>query len=81
MAYQIATATFTGVETHVDLTWSTHYSSFKLVGGGAATTDGSIVAIRLCNPSNPAVAPDNTGVRVEPGALFSGTVTIINLQT
>lgn len=81
MAYQFATATFTGTEAHVDITWSTHYTSFALIGGSAATTDGSIVGIRLCNPSDPTLPPDNTGVRIEPTAPFSGTVTIINLDT
>lgn len=79
MAYQEGVATFNGTQDHVDLTWSTHYSSFKNYAG-LETTDGSIVGITLTNPSNGAILPDNTGVRVTPSARFSGVVNVLNLQ-
>lgn len=80
MATQTKTATFTGAEPYVDLTWDTHYTSFRLIPGAPATTDGSAPAIRVTNPSNPAIAPINTGVRVEPSAPFSGTVSVLCIE-
>jgi hypothetical protein len=79
MAIQSQTATFTGVESYVDLTWVDNYTNFRNFVG-LSTTDGSVVAIRLTNPADPTLPPDNTGVRVEPSATFSGTVDVVNLE-
>ena len=79
MAFQEGVATFTGTEPYIDLTWSTHYASFRLYTG-LETTDGTIPGIRLVNPSNGALPPDNTAVRVEPTAPFSGKVYVVNLE-
>lgn len=79
MAIQSKTATFTGAEDYVDLTWDSQYTSFRLFNG-IATTDDSIPSVRLTNPSNTALPPDNTGVRVEPSARFVGTVDVVCLE-
>ena len=79
MAVQSQTATFTGVETYVDITWDDEYDDFKLFCG-VVTTDGTVVPVRLTNPADPLLPPDNTGVQVEPSALFEGEVNVINLE-
>jgi hypothetical protein len=79
MSVQSKTATFTGVESYVDLTWDDQYDDFRNFTG-MATTDGTVPGFRLTNPSNSALPPDNTGVRVEPTALFEGTIDVINLE-
>lgn len=79
MSIQSKTATFTGVETYVDITWDTQYANFRNFSG-LNTTDGTVVGYRLINPADPTLPPDNTGVRVEPTALFTGTVDVINLE-
>jgi hypothetical protein len=80
MADQSATVTFTGSETHQDISWPVTYSSFRLLASAPVTTDGSAPTIRLCNPSNPAIAPTGAAVRVEPSALFHGTVSVMILE-
>lgn len=79
MSVQYKTATFTGVEGYVDLTWDDQYTDFRNFTG-LVTTDGTIPAFRLTNPANQTLPPDNTGVRVEPTAAFTGTVEVINLE-
>lgn len=79
MAIQSQTATFTGVEDYVDIEWDEQYDNFKLFQG-VSTTDGSVVAVRLTNPDDDTLPPDNTGVRVEPSALFEGEVHVVCLE-
>ena len=80
MANQTKVAVFTGSEPYIDLTWDTQYTSFINLGSAPATTDSTIPGISLCNPSNPAIAPDNAGVRVVPTAPFSGSVPVLNME-
>ena len=79
MAIQSKTATFTGVEDYVDLTWDDNYDNFKLFFG-LTTTDDSAPGIRMTNPSNTSLPPDNTSVRVEPTAPFAGSVDVVCLE-
>ncbi len=79
MAIQSKTATFTGVETYVDLTWDDAYTNFRNFVG-LSSVDGTVPSVRLTNPSNPLLPPDNTGVRVEPSAPFEGSVDVVNLE-
>lgn len=79
MAIQSQTATFTGVEAYIDITWVDTYANFRLFCG-VSTTDSSVVSVALVNPSNPAIAPTAASVRVVPTALFSGTVDVVNLE-
>ncbi len=80
MPLQSAVATFTGSEPYQDLSWSDHYNHFVNFGGLPVVTDGSAPVCTLSNPSNPALPPDNTGVRVTPTAPFSGKVTVFNME-
>ncbi len=79
MAIQSKTATFTGSEDYIDLTWDVAYANFKMFFG-LSTTDDSAPAIRMTNPVNTALPPANTGVRVEPTARFSGEVSVVCLE-
>lgn len=79
MSIQSKTATFTGVEDYVDLTWDEQYDDFRNFTG-LVTTDGTVPGFRLTNPANQTLPPDNTGVRVEPTATFTGSVSVINLE-
>lgn len=79
MRTQNEVATFTGVEPYIDITWADTYSNFILLDG-MATTDGSAPAYRFTNPSNPALPPTGAAVRVEPAALFSGKIYVLNIE-
>ncbi len=79
MSIQSQTASFTGSEDYVDLTWDDQYDNFKLFFG-VSTTDDSAPAVRMTNPSNTALPPANTGVRVEPTAPFTGEVYVVCLE-
>lgn len=76
---QTAVATFTGVESYVDITWGDTYTTFRLVTG-ITTTDGTSPGIRLCNPSDPTMPVTGAAVRVEPTAPFSGKVYVLNME-
>ncbi len=79
MSIQSQTATFTGVEDYVDITWDVEYDEFKLFAG-LVTVDGTVVGFRLTNPADPLLPPDATGVRVEPTAMFEGEINVVNLE-
>jgi hypothetical protein len=79
MAIQSQTATFTGAEPYIDITWDDAYGDFKLFCG-VTTVDESVISVSLANPADPTLPPDNTGVRVVPSALFEGTVEVVNLE-
>lgn len=79
MAIQSQSKTFIITDPYLDITWVDNYDNFRLFAG-VETTDGSAVAVTLTNPSNPAIAPVNTGVRITPSGPFTGTVNVICLE-
>ena len=79
MAIQSQSVTFVASDPYLDITWDDEYDNFRLFFG-VSTTDSSSPIITLANPSNPAIAPVNTGVRVVPSGGFAGTVNVICLE-
>ncbi len=79
MAIQSQSVTFISSDPYLDITWATAYDNFKLFFG-VSTTDSSAPVVVLTNPSNPALPPPNTGVRVVPSGGFAGTVDVVCLE-
>lgn len=79
MAVQSQSVTFTTSDAYQDITWDDNYDNFRLFCG-VETTDSTVVAVSLTNPSNATLPPANTGVRVVPSGPFAGTVNVICLE-
>ncbi len=79
MAVQSQSVTFISSDPYLDITWDENYTLFRLFMG-VSTTDSSAPVVVLTNPSNPALPPDNTGVRVVPSGGFAGTVNVVCLE-
>ncbi len=72
MAIQSKTATFTGAEDYVDLTWTDTYTTYALLSS-APQTAGAIPGIKFTSVTG-------SGLRVEPSARFTGTVDVTIIE-
>jgi hypothetical protein len=70
MAIQIATATFTGVEDSVDVTWPAMAGDFGIAHGVTVSDAGGPVSVHITNR----IA---TGCTVNPSARFTGVVELV----
>lgn len=74
MAVRTYTATFTGAEDTIAVSFAGDFSSApKLIGGDPVPTDGAVVAITLDSVTS-------SGCNVNTSGRFSGTVTLIALD-
>lgn len=70
MAFQDASATFTGSEAYVDITWPAAYVSYQIAQSVLVTDGSGDVVVNVINKTS-------TGVRVVPSAPFTGSVYLL----
>lgn len=74
MAITTATATFTGVEDVLDVTWPGITSNPPTVTAGICTSDGSVVAL---DPVDGITNLTNAGCTIMPTSRFVGVIELV----